>query len=341
MNNSKIKIHIYFDFKEKSGGGNQFLKALKYFFESKGVYEQDPKKADLILFNSHQFIENLISIKRKYQNKIFIHRVDGPIQLYNSLNDERDNIVRLANNLIADATIFQSNWSFEQNKKLKIYLNNQGKVIMNAPNPEIFNNHGRKIIKSNKIRLIATSWSKNFKKGFREYKWLDDNLDFEKYEMIFIGNSPVKFSNIIHLQSMNSFEISKQLKKSDIYITASQNDPCSNSLIEALHCGLPAIYLLEGGHNEIVKKAGLGFEKIEEVPKLLDYMIKNIAVYNVNIDVPNMEDIGNEYLSYLIKIKKSNKSPKKLTLLNSNRLLLLLYKIKFIDFIKSKINWKK
>lgn len=78
MNNSKIKIHILFDFREKSGGGNQFLKALKCFFESKGVYEQNPVDADVILFNSHQFIENLLSIKRKYQNKVFIHRVDGP-----------------------------------------------------------------------------------------------------------------------------------------------------------------------------------------------------------------------------------------------------------------------
>ena len=80
-------------------------------------------------------------------------------------------------------------------------------------------------------------------------------------------------------------------------MTASRNDPCSNSLIEALSCGLPAIYLKSGGHPELVGEAGLGFEKAEDVPGLLDQVSESIEEFQKRIRVPSIGDVAERYLS--------------------------------------------
>ncbi len=64
-----MKIHILYNFEEGfvGGGGNQFLKALKEEWLSLGVYENDIKKADVILFNSHNQLKQVFCLKRKLE----------------------------------------------------------------------------------------------------------------------------------------------------------------------------------------------------------------------------------------------------------------------------------
>ena len=226
-------IHIAFTTIDgPAGGGNQFLMSLKKYLQSIKVYEENSKKADVILFNSHQHASQVAKIKLKCPDKLFVHRIDGPMQLYNKATDKRDSIVFTANKYLADATIFQSAWSREKNYHLGLNKKKAQATISNAPDPTIFNREGKSLFSTErKARLIATSWSSNWNKGFGVYKWLDEHLDFEKFEMIFIGNSPVKFKKIKHIPPLNSKNIAQKLKESDIFITASQKDPCSNSLI--------------------------------------------------------------------------------------------------------------
>lgn len=61
-----------------------------------------------------------------------------------------------------DGTIFQSNWSKDKNLEMGI----KETTISNAPNPEIFNLCDKiEFSADRKIKLIATSWSANWKKG--------------------------------------------------------------------------------------------------------------------------------------------------------------------------------
>jgi len=81
-----FSIHISFPFKNGPwGGGNQFLKALREYFRKAGVYSESSKKADVILFNSHHNFDEVFNIKKKYPNKILIHRVDGLVWKFNAL----------------------------------------------------------------------------------------------------------------------------------------------------------------------------------------------------------------------------------------------------------------
>lgn len=314
-----MKIHILLKIVNGPyGGSHQFLRALKKYFIKKGVYEDDPKKADIILFNSCQNMTKTAKIKLKYFNKIFVHRIDGPIRLYNNMCDKRDLVTNMGNELIADGTIFQSKWSREQNYALGLKENNFETIIINTPDSSIFNRAGKVSSDENrKIRLIATSWSPNWNKGFDAYKWLDNNLDFSRYEMTFIGNSPIEFKNIKWIKPLPSEELAKQLKQHDIYITASRKDSCSNSLIEALHCGLPAIAYNDGGHPEIVDKGGELFNEPEEIPNLIEKIISNYDYYSSNINLPTLDEVGELYYKFMKniyeKVESEEYSPKNFT----------------------------
>ena len=117
-----LKIHILYNFVEGLwGGGNQFLKALRTYFRSNGIYTEFPESADVIFFNSHHCLEDAVKIKKEYPNKIFIHRVDGPIFytrggegkiideiLFRGKSRRLDEIIFHANKAFADGTVFHS-----------------------------------------------------------------------------------------------------------------------------------------------------------------------------------------------------------------------------------------
>ena len=344
-----MKINILYDFKDGPyGGGNQFLKGLKKEFEKQGIYEDNPYNSDVVLFNSFEIKSIKLLYKLKKKNKILVHRVDGPISKYRGRDTSIDNKIKeldkdlkiyFLNNLFADGTIFQSMWSRRENYKLGMKRKNFETVIMNAPDPLIFNKKGKiGFSKKRKIKLIATSWSSNWNKGFEIYKWLDENLDFAKYEMTFVGDSPIGFKNIRHISPLKSVELAKELKKNDIYITASKKDPCSNSLIEAMHCGLPAIGFNDGGHPEIIKKGGELFNGPEEIPILLKKIEKNYKKYIMKIDVPSINKIGENYYNFVKKVYKGcereDYNYKVISIFQIIHFKFSLVKMKIIDKIK-------
>jgi len=212
------------------------------------------------------------------------------------MNDNRDYIVIKLNSL-ADATIFQSQWSYKQNLKLGFYCKAPTVVIHNAPDPYIFNKQYDKI-KNEKFRLIATSWSDNPRKGFKYYDFLDKNLDFDKYEFCFAGRSSINFKNINMLGPLSSKDLAKQIKLSDVFLTASENDPCSNSLIEALSCGLPAIALNSGGHPELVKQGGYIFKDFEDLFKVIEKICYNTEICRKNINIDSIKDVSEKYIDF-------------------------------------------
>ncbi len=288
------------------GGGSQFLKALRNYFKYIGVYEENPNNADIIIFNSYPFNESFRfkqAFKLKKRNKILIHRIDGPIYKVRGKDLIIDKIIYNFNNLLADGTIFQSEWSKFANLEQKMKKSTFEAIIINAPDKNIFNKKEKaEFNKNRKIKLVASSWSSNWNKGFETYKFLDQSLDFDKYEMTFIGNSPIRFKHIKMIKPLKSNELAKELKKNDIFITASRNDPCSNSLIEALHCGLPAIVLNDGGHPEIIGNSGLAFDNHYEILEKIEQISNNYEFYQKSINLPDIEYVAKKYLEFLTEI---------------------------------------
>ncbi|HFU76305.1 MAG TPA: glycosyltransferase family 1 protein [Arcobacter sp.] len=318
-----MKVHILYPFVDGPwGGANQFLKAIREYFIEQGCYEEELENADVILFNSSPnslvaLLPQIYRLKQKFPNKLFVNRIDGPVFYIRDRNRYIDKAFYLFNESVCEGTIFQSNWSREKNYHLGMKKNRFEVTVLNAPNPNIFNiNHKKPFAFNRKIKLIATSWSNNLKKGFDVYKWMDEHLDFSKYEMVFIGNSPYDFQNIEIKEPMKSSDLAMALQDSDIIITASQSDPCSNALIEAIHCGLPAIGLDDGGHTEIIGRGGEVFREVQEIPQLLEKISMDYEAYQKNIELPNIHTVGKLYLDFCHKISMEIQKSKYFTFIS-------------------------
>lgn len=272
---NKPKVHICFGFKNGPwGGGNQFLKNLRNYLKENKLYTNSYKKADVILFNSHHRLIKILMLKLLYPKKTFVHRLDGPIYYIRNKDKYKDKYIHFINRIIADVSIFQSRFSYMKNVKLGYKPRIKDAIIYNVTDKKIFNTKGKES-SGKKIRLVASSWSNNMNKGFDVYDYLDKNLDFSKYDMTFIGNSPIKFKNIKMIGPLNSEDLAKELKEYDIYVTASKKDPCSNSLIEAIQCGLIPIALHDGGHPELLRYRNT-FKNKEEFIEVLENIIEEL-----------------------------------------------------------------
>ncbi len=314
---TKIRINVLAEFHEGPwGGGNQFLKALRDEFIRMDCYESDPEKGDVILFNSHHRLKEIVELKRKYSDKIFVHRVDGPISYRGEKGKKIDRTIFTVNSLVADGTVFQSSWSRLESHKQGLKENNYKRVIHNASDPEIFYPviQERKHLLG-KIKLIATSWSTNLGKGFDIYHYIDENLDFNKYEMTFIGRTDERFVNIHMIEPVPSMELARRLREHDIFIFSSMQEACSNSLLEALHSGLPAVARSTSSNPEILGKAGEVFYGENDILEKIDLVANHIDDYRNKIDVLSLVEVGQMYYYFceeiFYEVQRKDYIPKK------------------------------
>ena len=331
----KNRVKLYLSINENHnlrGGGFNFLNYLEYKLRKKKIISKSLTKSNIVLINSHHnFLKNFF-IKFLFPSKLFIHRIDGPISMYSEKNDYRDYLVELLNFYIADATIFQSKWSFNK-KKFKSTKNFT--VIHNTADKRFYNYKKLKKINNS---IAISSWSDNLNKGFKYYSFLDKNLNFNKYKVSFIGNSSVKFKNIKVYKPLKSKELARLILKHQIYITASKNDPCSNSLIEALELKLPSIVLKSGGHTEILNKRGLYFINQKDLLNKINLIFKNYNIFFKSFK-KNDNDIlkkYNDYLAFILdKFNKNDLNIKNINLFVLIRVVILYLFIKLKDKIKS------
>ncbi len=295
-------ISIFHEFhRPPYGGGNQFLLGLRKEFRRRHFRVENntiSKATQACLFNSFNFdFERLRKVRRPGCK--MVHRVDGPVGIYRGRDDGIDQRIAKINQELADITIFQSAYSLREHMEMGLYFKSPA-VIMNATDPHIFHSHGRRPFSSQrKTSLISTSWSDNPNKGVETYQWLDEHLNWKQFEYTFVGRSSIRFKHIRHIEALPSEKLATLLRQHDIFITASRNDPCSNALIEALACGLPAIYLISGGHPEIVGEAGLSFSAKEEIPALLDQLVKEYAERQRRISLPDLAEVADRYLAVM------------------------------------------
>jgi len=283
------------------GGGHQFLRALRRELERRGLRVENntlSRTARACLCNSFNFdVDRLRRLRRPGCRTV--HRVDGPIGVYRGRDDGSDQRIWRINQELAEATIFQSRYSLREHLELGLEFR-APHVIMNAADPMIFHPRGRvPFSRQRKARLISASWSDNPNKGATTYKWIEDHLDWDKFEYTYVGRSPIRFERICMVCPLPSSPLAELLRQHDIFIIASRHDPCSNALIEALSCGLPAIYLQSGGHPEIVGQAGFGFTYEEEIPDLLDRLIEEYEDRQSRISIPTLDEVADQYLAVM------------------------------------------
>jgi glycosyltransferase involved in cell wall biosynthesis len=280
------------------GGSNQFLLALRGELERRGFRVGEnliARSTRACLLNSYVFDEEALRELRHPGCRV-VHRVDGPLSEYRGFDDGTDHYIAEVNAELADATVVQSRYSLEANEERGFAFVNPV-VIPNAVDPAIFRPAAARSALGRRVRLISTSWSDNPNKGAETYRWLEQRLDWDRFEWTFVGRSPVSFEQIRTLPPVGSEELAGILREHDVYVTASRHEPCSNALLEALACGLPAVYRASGGNAELVGEGGVPFTEDDELPGAVERLVDEYGHRRDAIAVASLSEVTDRYLA--------------------------------------------
>jgi glycosyltransferase involved in cell wall biosynthesis len=284
-----------------TGGGHQFIRALAGEHERRGLsieLNRISRGTRVCLFNSFNF--DFRRLRRFARADVrFVHRVDGPIATYRGFDDGTDTRIEAINLELADATVVQSAYSLDAHRALGIELVDP-RLISNTVDPAIFHPPpSREPVSGRRIRVVATSWSDNPNKGSDVLAALDEGLDHERYELTFVGRTSEKLSHARALGPLPSRAVAAELRRGDLYLAPSRNDPCSNALLEALACGLPAVFRASGGHPELVGDAGVPFDAPEEALEAIDRLVTELDDRREAIRILSLQDVADRYLEVL------------------------------------------
>jgi glycosyltransferase involved in cell wall biosynthesis len=284
-----------------SGGGHQFLSGLIGELRRRGLdveVNRISAGTPVCLFNSFNF--DAARLRRfTRQGCRMVHRVDGPIGVYRGFDDGTDRHIVELNHALADATVFQSRYSLDMHRELGFELR-EPVVIPNAPDPAIFNASGRvELHEGEAVRLITTSWSDNQRKGADLIAELERRLDPDRYTLTFVGRSPVGFDRARIVPPVPSGTVAQLLREHHVFVFASRNEACSNALLEALACGLPALYVDSGSNAEVVGDGGLAFTDVDDAAKRLDELVARWSGFQAAIRVSSLSETADRYLDVL------------------------------------------
>jgi len=285
-----------------AGGGHQFLRALVHALESRGLtVEQNvvSGRTPACLFNSFNFDFGRLRRFARVDCRM-VHRVDGPIGAYRGFDDGTDARIAAVNAELADATVLQSHYSLERHVELGIQLRDPV-VIANTVDPSIFFPVERPETREERspLRVVSSSWSQNPRKGGDVLAWIDREIDPAHVAVTFVGQSTQSFNRIRHVPPVDSHGVARLLRAHDVYLAASRDDPCSNALLEALACGLPAAYLDSGGHPELVGEGGLPFREPDELPAVFDRLRGDLDGYRARISISSLSEVTDAYVRVL------------------------------------------
>lgn len=306
-----MQIYIHYNITDNPyGGANSFLKALTSEvsrYPEIRILDKFNEKPDIFLYNSFSTgserikvdtIKNIFRfgypnilqffVEGLKRRKVFlIHRVDGIAQLYGRMNKKEDDLQLLINKY-ADHTIFQSRFCLESFKTFG-YSSEKYSIINNGVNQKLFNLNDKVYWdRRSKLKVFSSSWSKNPKKG---HEIIAKVSEFDFLETYFVGNWPegVDMKRVKVLTPMHQEELAREYGKYDVFFHPAENDPCPNSVLEALSCGLPVLYKNSGGTPEIVgEKYGTSIED-KDLKSVFDLVARryNHWVDEINKDYSN------------------------------------------------------
>jgi glycosyltransferase involved in cell wall biosynthesis len=277
------------------GGGNNFLKSIHDFLLSKNhciVYDLSHKDIDLIIMHDPRYDELGISVneiaayKRAFPKTRVLHRINE-CDARKGTNDV-DKLLMISNS-IADETVFISKWLEEYFTSRG--FNKRSNVIYNGCNSSYFypKNNLEKSSLDYPVKIVTHHWSDNWMKGFDAYQYLDEicKKNPQKYQFTYVGRYAKQYSPVATklVEPLHGKELGDELRKHDVYITASRWEPCGMHHIEGAASGLPILYHSEGGGIvEGCQNHGMAFSNVEEIITKLDDLLENYSSVRSKID---------------------------------------------------------
>tara|TARA_Y100000996_G_scaffold415264_1_gene409041 strand:+ start:2341 stop:3342 length:1002 start_codon:yes stop_codon:yes gene_type:complete len=202
--------------------------------------------------------------EKNYFNKKYLLRVDG---IYFDNQNTVGNTMEL-NQKIFDSInksigiIYISNFSKMMVHKFLGKLSLPETVIHNKVPLDIFNPQGKNfreklgLNKEDRILITSAHWRrhKRLKETIKLIRYLNEQGS-KKYKLIILGKNNKKFildKNIYYAGEIKPNNLASWYRTADIYIHLAWIEPCGNTQIEAMACGLPVICCNNGGIGETV-----------------------------------------------------------------------------------------
>lgn len=304
-----------------SGGANSFLSTLRRFLRKRGVQLiSDPgERFDIALLNALTGDLTLERLKRiRALGRPVIHRkvgyrVSGSTQMRTIQNGVVwGDKLQIDMSPYIDHSIFQSEYSRE-NFVAQGFIG-ESSVIVNGVDETIFNPHTTRIFNCWKpnfrkfwdhntvFRLAIVTWSTDAAKGFDEYQKFDAALDnTSRVEIWFIGRMPseLSFRNIRCFPARSHAGLARLLQQCHGFIQMATFETCSNALLEAISCGLPAIYKDSGSSKELAREFGVEYlgdpiAAIAELQRKYDLLLRKTLTNTYSIQYA-----GNNYFNLI------------------------------------------
>jgi glycosyltransferase involved in cell wall biosynthesis len=265
------------------GGANSFLNALSKELRRHGVKVTHNAEEDLdvALLNALSPGVNLDLVKDIHAKGIpILHRKTGylfrgPPEMHRVV----DGVV-WGDKLQIDFTPYVHTSIFQSYYSKDVFFSQgfDGRcvVINNGVNEKIFNPFIRTGLfgtrrkmrpfwdRQSPLRVIISTWSNNYNKGFHYYRDIDRSLGGRKdvVEVALVGRMPddLTFEHIRVYEPRAHPQLAALLRQYHVLLQLSQGESCSNAMIEGINCGLPVIYLDHGANKEIGGQYGVEFQ---------------------------------------------------------------------------------
>ena len=301
-----------------SAGGSSFLSSLNKILKEEFHYSSEWEKADLILLNSHHWINSVFKlIYLRLKGKKFVIRIDGPLSIYRktffSIFEDRL-IYSIAKNLCS-GIVYQSNWSARKNIEID-------KKLAKIPEKIIYNSclgtYKEKKIDKNDICLFVSNSNNSFK-GFDFFKELASKSryipELSRMDFCVIGNFGIqnKYENITNLGFKSKKDLAHWMQRSRFYIHPSKFEACSNALIESIYYQMIPLVYASSSNIEIVPDKRLQFLNLDELINKLKKVIKNKDNQDFELITYDFNDTANCYLQFFDEILSNNHKESKFT----------------------------
>jgi glycosyltransferase involved in cell wall biosynthesis len=281
------------------GGPENFVKRvelelIKYNLPDYKIINPNP--------NNFSFLKDIERIKVGRLDGAIYYKTTS-LNLFNLVNQRRnkkyhflkyfpDNVTMFANKPLnfylnrgsrkllreCDVIVFQSELSRKMHEKFVGETLKDFRVILNGVPTDIFSPNKEPEILAGFPKLVITA-------SFRLHKRLQDAINivnhlkkkFPSIKLHVIGNmdnltsefiNRMDVSNCLFHGKVASLRLPNLYRSCDVGLSPSIFDPCPNSVVEMVACGLPVISVLESGASEIIKCDDLIIE--ENIS--LDYM---------------------------------------------------------------------
>lgn len=256
-------MKIYLSIKPKSigGGSNTFSSLFKTWAGGNGhKIVKSIFRADLAIIIAHLADEKDL-LKARNNGCRIVHRLDEYFEKHESeaRREKHDKIIRL--NKYADLTVFQSEFVF--NNVYSYIKPNRYEIIYNGGNQRIFYPAEKP---GNFIGHVT--W------GIDTKKRLDLLYEFIRTHsedtFLLIGrhkDSEYNFSlpNVKVIGKVRQADLPKYYRMMRCLYFPSEKDPCPNTVIESILCGVPVCYNELGGTVELVRDCGLPLNEFQRL----------------------------------------------------------------------------